>query len=232
MLTFLGGDFAALGGIWWVAGLAAIASAVVVVDQGCQIQERSASADADPGARSGLVYLLCLWGTIWMACFAASLLGETEVNWLVPGYISIVILIGMRADQVFARGGARKWMYAAGWLISVSAVIAIHHMEFFYPVIARYLPEPTGRFPVQLRVYEPTARMRGHQALARAVQERVDALRARGESPFVLTSTYGLASTLSFYLPGQPETYCLSWNFGMTREARQPTRPVASQPTP
>ena len=28
VLTFLGGDFAALGGIWWVAGLAAIASAV------------------------------------------------------------------------------------------------------------------------------------------------------------------------------------------------------------
>ena len=107
-------------------------------------------------------------------------------------------------------------MYAAGWLISVSVVIAIHHTELFYPMIARYLPEPTGRFPVQLRVYEPTARMRGHQALARAVQERMVALEARGESPFVLTSTYGLASTLSFYLPGQPQTYCLSWNFGMT----------------
>jgi hypothetical protein len=65
-------------------------------------------------------------------------------------------------------------------------------------------------------VYEPTARMRGHQALAKAVQDRLDALRARGESPFILASTYGLASTLSFYLPGQPETYCLSWNFGMT----------------
>ena len=25
-----------------------------------------------------------------------------------------------------------------------------------------------------------------------------------------------LTSTLSFYLPGQPETYCLSWNYGMT----------------
>ena len=103
-------------------------------------------------------------------------------------------------------------------------------MEWFYPVIARYLPEPTGRWPVPLRLYEPTARMRGHQVLARAVQERVDALRARGESPFVLTPTYGLASTLSFYLPGQPETYCLSWNFGMTRQTGQSARPVASQP--
>jgi hypothetical protein len=32
----------------------------------------------------------------------------------------------------------------------------------------------------------------------------------------VLTPTYGLASTLSLSLPGQPATYCLSWNFGMT----------------
>ena len=40
--------------------------------------------------------------------------------------------------------------------------------------------------------------------------------RPREPSPFVLTPTYGLTSTLSFYLPGQPETYCLSWNFGMT----------------
>ena len=54
-----------------------------------------------------------------MACFAASLLGETEVNWMVPGYISLVILIGMRVDQVFARGGVRKWIYAAAWLLCV-----------------------------------------------------------------------------------------------------------------
>ena len=31
-----------------------------------------------------------------------------------------------------------------------------------------------------------------------------------------MTPTYALTSTLSFYLPGQPETYCLSWNYGMT----------------
>ena len=31
-----------------------------------------------------------------------------------------------------------------------------------------------------------------------------------------MTPTYALTSTLSFYLPDQPETYCLSWNYGMT----------------
>jgi 4-amino-4-deoxy-L-arabinose transferase-like glycosyltransferase len=216
VLTFLAGDFAALGGIWWVAGLAAIVSTLTFVIRSARSRTTGSAVETATDFRSGLVYLLCLWGPIWLACAVASVLGETEVNWLVPGYISVVILIGMRADQVFSRGGARKWMYVAGWVMSMSVVIAIHHTELLYPVIAKYLPEPTGRFPVQLRVYEPTARMRGHQALARAVQERVEAIRGRGESPFVLTTTYGLASTLSFYLRDQPETYCLAWNFGMT----------------
>jgi hypothetical protein len=58
--------------------------------------------------------------------------------------------------------------------------------------------------------------MRGHQELSQAVQKRVESLQGEGASPFVLTPTYALASTLSFYLPGQPQTYCLSWNYGMT----------------
>ena len=216
VLTFLGGDAAALGGIWWVAGIAAIGGALRQVIRGAKSVETVGTGELAPGNRSGLIYLLCLWGVVWTACFAASLMGETEANWMVPGYISLVILIGMRVDQVFERGGARKWIYASAWCLCVAAVIAIHHMEWFYPVIARYVPAPTGRWPVPLRLYEPTARLRGHQVLARAVQERVKALQAREASPFVLTPTYGLASTLSFYLPGQPETYCLSWNFGMT----------------
>ncbi len=216
VLAFLGGDFAALGGIWWIAGTAAVAGALAPIIREARSRKTGKIDEPGAGTRSGHIYLLCLWGAIWTACLAASLLGETEANWMVPGYISLVILIGIRVDKVCARGGARKWLYAAAWFLCFSEVIAIHHMEWFYPLIARYLPEPTGRWRVPLRVYEPTARMRGHQALARAVQERVEALRARGESPFVLTPTYGLASTLSFYLPGQPETYCLSWNFGMT----------------
>jgi hypothetical protein len=95
-------------------------------------------------------------------------------------------------------------------------VIAVHHIEWFYPAIARWVPAPTKRWAAPFRLVEPTARLRGHQILARAVAEKVRALQLEGESPFVLTATYGLTSTLSFYLPGQPETYCLGWNYGMT----------------
>src|SRR5262249_1086330 len=97
VLSFLGGEAAALGGIWWVAGIAAFGGAFVgVMRSGTAGETGERAADT----RSGLIYLLCLWGVTWTACFAASLLGETEANWMVPGYISLVILIGMRVDRV------------------------------------------------------------------------------------------------------------------------------------
>jgi hypothetical protein len=218
VLSFVGGDAAALGGIWWIAGIVAVASALSRVIRGGNAVERVEDGKPVTGNRSGFGFLLCLWGVIWTACFAASLLGETEANWMVPGYISLVILIGMRVDSACQRRGAMRRAYVAGWCFCLAVVIAIHHVEWFYPVIARYLPAPTGRWPVPLRLYEPTARMRGHQVLAKAVQERLETLQAQGASPFVLAPTYALTSTLSFYLPGQPETYCLSWNYGMTSE--------------
>jgi 4-amino-4-deoxy-L-arabinose transferase-like glycosyltransferase len=221
VLSFLGGEAAALGGIWWLAGLTAIGGASM------QLARRSRSPQhnetlridaADSANRAGLLYLLCLWGVIWTACLAASVLGETELNWMVPGYVTLVVLIGMRLDRLMMRGAAMAWVYAAGWCVCVAAIIAIHHTEWFYPAIARWIPAPTWRYAAQLRRYDPTARMRGHQVLARAVAERLAALEAQGSSPLVLTPTYGLTSTLSFYLPGQPETYCLSWNYGMTSQ--------------
>src|SRR5262249_4067090 len=108
------------------------------------------------------------------------------------------------------------------WGLSLAGVVAMHHTEWFYPVLARWVPSPTKRWPVPLRLIDLTARMRGHPELARAVQGCVDALRAEGFSPFVLTPTYALSSPLSFHLAGQPETYCLSWTAGaITRPVNQ-----------
>jgi len=221
VLSFLGGETAALGGIWWVAGLVAIGGTLTRVARKSRGPQHVGTVRVDAAAsedRGGLLYLLCLWGVIWTACLAASLLGETELNWMVPGYLALVVLIGMRVDRVLARGGAMARTYVGAWCLCLIAIIMILHTEWFYPSIARWVPAPTKWWPAPFRRCDPTARMRGHQALARAVAERVAALQAQGSSPFVLTPTYGLTSTLSFYLPGQPETYCLSWNFGMTSQ--------------
>ena len=62
------------------------------------------------------------------------------------------------------------------WCFSLAAVIAVHHIEWFYPAIARWVPAPTNRWAAPFRLLEPTARLRGHQVLARAVAEKVRAL--------------------------------------------------------
>ena len=219
VLSFLGGEAVALGVVWWFVALAALASIFIRLTRARLTTSGDATIRVDEGFsgdRTGLLYLLCLWGVLWCACLAASLMGETEANWMVPGYIALVVLIAIRVDALMSRGGLKARACVAAWCFSLAAVIAVHHTEWFYPAIARWVPAPTKRWAAPFRLYEPTARLRGHQVLARAVAAKVRLLQAQGASPFVLTATYGLTSTLSFYLPGQPETYCLSWNFGMT----------------
>jgi hypothetical protein len=222
VLTFFGSDFAALGGVWWIAGVIALVQAVITVTRKRNDATEPFTA-AQPHSRNhqeraALIFLLCLCGVIWTACFAASLLGETEANWMVPGYVPVVILIGMRAESAFRAGGFRPRLYVAAWCVSVALVVAIHHTEWFFPICARWVPASTKRLPAPFRLIDQTCRMRGHKQLAAEVEKRVAMLEAEGASPFVLTPTYALASTLSFYLPGQPETYCLGWNYGMTSQ--------------
>jgi hypothetical protein len=219
VLRFLGGEPLALGVFWWVPGFTALCGAIAAVARVnlggpyVEIARRPKGGTTD---HAGRTYLLCLWGVIWIACLFASLLGETELNWMAPGYVALVVLIAMRVQWLFARGGLAAWACVASWCLSITIVAAFHHTDWFYPALARSDLPTTKRMAAPLRLYDPTARMRGHQVLARAVADRIAALKVQGSSPFVLTPTYALTSTLSFYLPGQPETYCLSWNFGMT----------------
>jgi hypothetical protein len=213
VLGFLGGEAAVLGGVWWVAGATAIIAALRTVVVPPSSHTLSAEKSPDP---AGTLFLLCLWGVTWCACLAASILGETEANWMVQGYVAVVVLIGRRAGEVLAVGGTRARAYVAAWCFCLVAVVAVHHTDWFYPIVARWVPSPSKRWAAPLRLYDVTARMRGHQELARAVRRHLEALEAGGAKPFVVTPTYALTSTLSFYLPGQPETYCLGWNYGMT----------------
>ena len=219
VLSFLGGEVLALGVIWWGVGLAALGGLLFRLVQSVRSYPGDGMITLSDRLRTngaGVLYLLCLWGVLWCACLAASVLGETEANWMVPGYTALVILIASRVDRTLARGGARARCCVGAWCFSVLAIVAVHHLEWFYPAVAHWVPAPNNRWAAPFRLYEPTARLRGHQTVARAVEAKLQALEAQGESPFVLTATYGLTSTLSFYLPGQPETYCLGWNFGMT----------------
>jgi hypothetical protein len=218
VLVFIGGDFAALGGIWWVVGATALVQTLNAVTKKSGAAPAARRVTIGYTDRDGLLLLLCLWGVIWTACFAVSFLGETEANWMVAGYVSLLILIGTRVESVLRAGGARARLLICAWCFAVTGIAALHHTEWFFPIFARWIPASTKRLPAPLRLIDPTCRMRGHKALAAEVAKRVATLRAEGASPFIVTPTYALSSTLSFFLPGQPDTYCLSWNYGMTAQ--------------
>ena len=117
VLSFLGGEAAVLGGIWWIVGIAAMV--VALAHASCRPaatrSHRRPRTDREPGSRRTL-YLLCLWGVVWCACLAASVLGETEANWMAPGYVSLVVLIGRRIGEHLRRrrGRARVPMARPG----------------------------------------------------------------------------------------------------------------------
>ena len=216
VVTFLGGEILALGVIWWFVGLRALGDALcatlshTTAEWEEQIHHRVLGRAHRPALSS-----LSLGSPLVRVPLRQRARGNRSQLDGAGLYLT-------RCDHCDAgrpgisRGGGRARAVIAGWCFSIAAVVAVHHTEWFYPAIARWVPSPTNRWAAPFRLYEPTARLRGHQVVARAVAEKVKALAAKGESPYVLTATYGLSSTLSFYLPGWPEAYCLSWNYGMT----------------
>ena len=67
----------------------------------------------------------------------------------------------------------------------------------------------------------PVHRFMGADRMAADLAGRLDALRARtGLEPFVVSSHYGRASQMAFYLPGHPTTYCTSDLLGPGRRTQ------------
>lgn len=224
--AFLGGELVVLG-FGWFLGLFGLVRAIGLASAatGRSSVRRTATAtvrrDADPGA-SGLLYLVCLWVVVWTACVAVALLGETEANWGAPAYVALVVLMAWCvAPRVFVGNGAprRAWPLVALWASGVIGLGLLQHTEWFYPLVAAHVPAPSATYPAPVRRLDPTCRMRGYRELADAVAARLGELRAAGEDPFVLAPTYTLAATLSFYLPGETEAYCLSWSPGLAATA-------------
>ncbi|HEY2157611.1 MAG TPA: glycosyltransferase family 39 protein [Isosphaeraceae bacterium] len=223
LLEFLGGEAAIWGVAWWLVALQAIRAAVGMVlrrpKDAVQTEDgRTVTRHAGPD-RVVLLYLLCLWGVLWATVLAVCFLGENELNWAAPGYVSVLALCGWWLDRGPLRRGPRHPQGGAGlalvafWGVSVVGLSVLQHTEWFYPVLARWVPASTPKSPAPLNKLDPTCRMRGHRVLVPEVARRFSDLKARGLNPFILTSTPYLASELTFYMPGHPEVYCLAFSY-------------------
>lgn len=219
LLTFLAGDFAAIG-FWWPLELWVLGTRLPRV-----VATVRGDADAADPEAVGALYLVCLWLVIITACVSVSLMGETEANWSAPAHLALVVMLGQAlGPRALGTPTFRSWFTrvkpcAAYWALAFVGLSALQHTELFYPPLARILPRSTPESPAPLRKLDPTCRLRGYRELAPEVAARFEALRAQGAEPFVLAPTYTLASSLAFAMPGQPEVYCLGWSPGMAARA-------------
>src|SRR5262249_27616539 len=124
LLTFLAGEGVVLG-VWSVVGVVALGQALSAVRR---------ENDGWPGR----VFPVCLWVVVWLACIAASLLGETEANWSAPAHVALVGLIAAWLDLRLAARGARShaaWVCAVAWGISLVGLSTLQHAEWFYALL-------------------------------------------------------------------------------------------------
>jgi hypothetical protein len=224
LLAFLGGEAAVIG-LWWLFGIPALAYALAHTWRGSvgRIATREQQSKAVPSNTSdaGVLFVLCLWTVIIGACVVASLKGEKEANWSAPADVTVIVVIAWWLEGRLGTSQRRRvralWMIAFGslWVIAMVGLTALQHSEWFYPQIGRWVPNSTAADPAPWRSLDPTCRMRGYRELVPEVQERLSDLRNEGNNPFVLAPTYTVAAELAFYLPGNPDVYCLSWSPGM-----------------
>ena len=223
LLGFVGGEVAVWGVVWWGVGVAALFKAALVVfrraDESVQTADGKTVTRHGAPDRDGLLYLLCLWGVLWTTVAVVCFLGENELNWAAPGYVSVLALSGWWLDRGTFRKGLRRpegrgaVSLVACWAICFAGLCAVQHTEWFYPFVSRWVPASTPLRPAPMNKFDPTCRMRGHRSLAPEVARRFAALKAEGLDPFILTSTPYLASELTFYMPGHPEVYCLAFSY-------------------
>lgn len=178
------------------------------------------TADAAPGAER---FLVLNSAPILVFYLLVSVVAEPEGNWPLAGYLT---LLPMAAARVAATLDAARGVDGTGepgrrpahvtplraWRASIAMGLATAALLPRLDLVAR-VPLAGPLVPVH--------RFMGADRMAADVSRRLDALRARtGLEPFVVSSHYGRASQMAFYLPGHPTTYCTSDLLGPGRRTQ------------
>lgn len=140
------------------------------------------------------LYLFSLSAPIFFFFLLSSLRSKVDINWPIPAYISgILLLTAVYYKEWHLSKRIRIWAKIGVALSVMLVVLAL--IEVYLP----FLPIKPSRNPV--------SSARGWEQLA----ERVDFFRTESKNTLtIVTDRYQYSALLAFYLPGQPETYCLA----------------------
>jgi hypothetical protein len=140
-----------------------------------------------PTPRVQTGYLLALFLPLFLVYLVLSFQKASQANWAAASYVSGLILVAAKwceADRIYAWA---RWVILSGLAIVLLETALLHETSWMH------LP---GRL-------DPIDRARGSRDLA----AQVSALQKSSDAPVVIANKYMTAALLSFYLPGQPDTF-------------------------
>jgi len=140
-----------------------------------------------PEHRAAIRFLLCLFLPLFVFYIALSVNKAGQANWTAPAYVAGVILLAARWALSAPKA---RWIR----IFSMTAVI-LGLLETLVLHNTYWLGLPPER--------DPLNRARGFDLVAQKASE----LSAKEGTQCFIANKYMLASLLSFYLPGRPDTF-------------------------
>ena len=141
------------------------------------------TADDDGQTR----FLLSLFLPVFLLYFFLSFQKASQANWPAAAYVGGFIFLAAKWDVLMERARWARWLAIAGLAIGLIETVGLQE--------SKWLNLPPEK--------DPLDRARG----ARDLAAQVSALETESGTKVVIAGAYMTASLLSFYLPGQPDTY-------------------------
>jgi len=132
-------------------------------------------------------YAVILFLPLFILYFALSFHYSGQPNWTAGAYIGGLILLAAAWDAPAHNRRWARWLAVTAILLAAVETAALHETS--------WLQLPRGM--------DPLDRARGSRQLAAAVKS----LEEQTGAHFIIADNYMTAALLSFYLPGQPETF-------------------------
>jgi 4-amino-4-deoxy-L-arabinose transferase-like glycosyltransferase len=131
--------------------------------------------------------LLSLFFPLFLLYFLLSFQKASQPNWPAAAYVGGFIFLAAKWELLMERARWARWVAIAGLAVALIETVGLQE--------TRWLNLPPGK--------DPLDRARG----ARDLAAQVSALQTETGAKTVIAGAYMTASLLSFYLPGQPDTY-------------------------
>ena len=132
-------------------------------------------------------YLLALFLPLFLIYLVLSFQKASQANWAAAAYVGGLILVAAKWSEAVQIYPWARWVVLSGLTLAFLETALLHETSWLH------LP---GRL-------DPIDRARGSRDLAAQISE----LQTSTGAPAVIANKYMTAALLSFYLPGQPDTF-------------------------